>query len=358
MISTKPEARYFDGEQIKPHTVRLLQEPQLLIGKNAFNERMFRWRLEDIYIKDAPIAGHDITLCNKLYPDARLLLNEEAWEIINPLIDVQNRRAKHQVGLKSNHILYWVSGAVAVMVGMYILIPILAGPIANLISKEMENQLGDYAIEQLAGKAPICSNASGISALQKIENRIRRYNPTVPDIYVKVIESDIVNAFAAPGNNVVFFSGFIEEAENPEEVAGVLAHEMGHVLKRHALEGMIRDLGLIFLFETMLGGTGEFAAVLLTLDFGREDENEADAIALELMKNADINPQGMANFFIRASGEEEMNEDVKELFSYLSTHPLSEERVENIISAPNNKNFRPVLSEEEWQALKNICDKQ
>lgn len=356
MISTKPQARYFDGEQIKPHAVRLLQEPQLLIGKNADDERIFRWRTEDIYIKDAPIAGHDITLCNQLYPDARLLLNEEAWKIIKPLIDLKNRRAKHQVGLKNKYIFYWLGGAIAAMVGMYILIPILAGPIASIIPKEMENQLGDYAIEQLAGKAPICESASGIEALQKMKDRIRRYNPTVPDIYVKVIENDIANAFAAPGNNVVFFSGFIDEAQSPEEVAGVLAHEVGHVLKRHALEGIVRDLGLIFLFETMLGGTGEFAAILITLDYSRADENEADAIALELMKNADINPQGMADFFIRVSEEEEMDEGVKEVLSYLSTHPLSEERVQKIMGTPQTKNFRPVLNEEEWQALKNICD--
>jgi Zn-dependent protease with chaperone function len=144
-----------------------------------------------------------------------------------------------------------------------------------------------------------------------------------------VVEDAQVNAFAVPGGHVVVFTGLLQAADSAEEVAGVLAHEVQHVLKRHSLKGIAHSLGLRALLSFFLGSGagGDFAAQMGSLKFGRGQESEADLEGLLLLKKAKIKPEGMVSFFSKLAQKEGTG------IALLSSHPASDDRAEALSSA-------------------------
>ena len=166
-----------------------------------------------------------------------------------------------------------------------------------------------------------------------------------------------MNAFAAPGGFIVIFNGLLKAARSPDEVAGVLAHEMGHVIERHGAEALVRTVGLSLIFQIFVGdasglvGLGAAAGqLLLELSYSRGDEAEADATAVTALVAADIRRNGLADFFARLDREAE---DQSEEFALLSSHPLNSDRVEAIRKAPVGGGR--AMSVSAWRALKTIC---
>jgi predicted Zn-dependent protease len=129
-----------------------------------------------------------------------------------------------------------------------------------------------------------------------------------------------------PGGVIVVHTGLIAATSRPEELAGVLAHEVQHVELRHSLRGMVKDLGLRGLWSFVtgdIGGTlaGQAALELTSLKFSRDDETEADHKGLDALIAAGIDPSGMPAFF------KIMTEKAGDApAAFISTHPLSEDR--------------------------------
>ena len=112
----------------------------------------------------------------------------------------------------------------------------------------------------------------------------------------------VVNAFALPGEQIVVLRGLIEEADSPDEVAGVIAHEMGHGLELHPETGIVKALGMSAAVLLIFGDSssiGNWGAHLLQLSYTRSAEREADVHALRILKAADISPKGISDFFKR-----------------------------------------------------------
>jgi predicted Zn-dependent protease len=174
---------------------------------------------------------------------------------------------------------------------------------------------------------------------------------------VRVVDSKMVNAFAVPGGQIGILSGLIEKADTADELAGVLAHEIGHVVHRHPTEGLLRQLGLAATMELLLGGSGtgiEDAAglgnTLLTLSYSREAEAEADATALAILGRAGIDGHGLHRFFQRLEQEGDLGSSVPSL---LLTHPPTAERLAATAVAPSGAR---ALDTGQWQALQAICE--
>jgi predicted Zn-dependent protease len=123
----------------------------------------------------------------------------------------------------------------------------------------------------------------------------------------------------------------MKKAESGEEVAGVMGHELNHVLQRHGLERIVKQLGLVAVVSIVLGDQQGLAGLmrqlsveLLTLKFGREQETEADLTGLQLLVRAKIDPSGMISFFQRLAEKDEGR------MEWLSTHPMSQGRAERL----------------------------
>lgn len=196
------------------------------------------------------------------------------------------------------------------------------------IPVEWERQLGESAYRDFLAQQTVVKEGAAVAAVDEITRRLTEKIPDNPYKFeVTVVKSDVVNAFALPGGYVVVFTGLMRKAESGEEIAGVLSHEVNHVLQRHGLERIVKQVGLIAVVTIVLGDhqglvglMKEVGVELLTLKFGRAQETEADVTGIRLLHRAKIDPDGMIRFFERLSEKEQDRVEI------LSTHPMSEGR--------------------------------
>jgi predicted Zn-dependent protease len=173
-----------------------------------------------------------------------------------------------------------------------------------------------------------------------------------------VVRDSALNAFAAPGGFVVVNSGLVAAAKSPEELAGVLAHEIQHVTLRHSTRAVIREAPLRFALSSLSGGGMETAAgvvgTLGALRYRRADEAEADHYGLRVMDAALIDPRGMVSFM---RGLEARRGAGSRFTSYVSTHPRTADRIAALeeLSARGAGRWTSVLDSAAWHRVKGIC---
>ncbi|MBL8481972.1 MAG: M48 family metallopeptidase [Rhodocyclaceae bacterium] len=139
----------------------------------------------------------------------------------------------------------------------------------------------------------------------------------------RIVHEPGVNAYALPGGYVVVHSGLLRVAENAEQVAGVLAHEISHVEGRHGLASLVRSAGLAAVFALVMGDTGAFATLsrqVTDLKFSRDTETRADRDGLERLVRAGIDPAGMAEFF------KQLDASAARMPDWISSHPAPLDR--------------------------------
>jgi predicted Zn-dependent protease len=227
--------------------------------------------------------------------------------------------------------------------------------LAGQLPSKLRQSLGRQVIQSMSRGHGICHTPEGSAALGRLTERLsaaaggKRFD-------IRVVNWSLVNAFAAPGEQIVLTRGLLEQANGPDEVAGVLTHEMGHGLELHPETAIIRAIGLSAAAELMLGGSGGALAniglVLTQLGYSRAAEREADAHALQILEKAQISPEGFAGFFKRVE-ERERGSPIGEI-SLLRTHPLSAERARLAESRPAYP-ATPALADDDWRALRAIC---
>jgi beta-barrel assembly-enhancing protease len=167
------------------------------------------------------------------------------------------------------------------------------------------------------------------------------------NLKVFIVPTEQINALALLGGNIIIFEGLLKVADSPEEIAGLLAHEVQHIFLKHSTRGILRNLasGMLLALvrrdaNTVMEGVVGIAGQLNTLGFSRKMETEADIKGIELMLEAKINPKGMLSIFKKLLKEElkleenkknsSISKNAKEVFSYLSTHPSAKIRIKEL----------------------------
>jgi Zn-dependent protease with chaperone function len=220
----------------------------------------------------------------------------------------------------------------ATVVGLWFGSDLLVKLAVSRIPVEWEQKLGESAYRDYLTHQEVMKEGPAVTALGEMMQRLTEQIPNNPYKFdVAVVKSDVVNAFALPGGYVVVFTGLMKKAESGEEVAGVLSHELNHVLQRHGLERILKSLGLLTVVavvfgdqQGLVGMMKQLGVELLTLKFGREQETEADLTGLQLLQRAKIDPSGMIRFFERLSENDEGR------MEWLSTHPMSTARADRL----------------------------
>jgi beta-barrel assembly-enhancing protease len=193
-------------------------------------------------------------------------------------------------------------------------------------------------------------------ALQHILDRLQSGSGYGRPFKLHVAQARIANAFALPGRHIVLFSALVKQAKSPEEVAGVIAHEMGHGLENDPETLFVRNIGMQALIQLLTGQSGSqsaftLSAVLLQLRYSREAERSADNHAVEILEKAHVASKPMGDFFLRTlSGTQKENWAM----GYLSTHPPSQDRAK-LFTAKHDYPTEPVLTDEEWASAQSIC---
>jgi beta-barrel assembly-enhancing protease len=174
-------------------------------------------------------------------------------------------------------------------------------------------------------------------------------------IKLHIVRSEDINAFALPNGHLVVYTGLIIAAENPEELCGVIAHELAHISLNHVMKKLLKEIGLNALISVSTGKGGtdmakEAVRILSSTAFDRGLEKDADIKAVEYLLIAKINPEPFAHFLYNLSGKEP---SVMKYFTWASTHPDSKERANYIIEYHKGKKvaYEPILAPVSWETL-------
>jgi predicted Zn-dependent protease len=215
----------------------------------------------------------------------------------------------------------------------------------NMYSVDQEVGMGHAMSKEVEKETTLVRHHALTQLVQGIGQRLAEHSNR-PEFRLypytfKVVDSSEVNAFSLPGGPVYVNMGLVELAENEDELAAVIAHEMGHVAARHATEQMTTlQLSQLAMFVTLsaVGGLPPIAMegtrlgyILGVLRYGRGMESEADQLGLELMESAGFDPRGMAAMLKHI--QDERREEPMMLERMLSSHPLPDDRIEAVKAA-------------------------
>lgn len=277
----------------------------------------------------------------------RIGFPEGVPEAIRPLLPKPTRYGGFidRIGL-------WPAAAASAVVAAIVVVVVLNSPavLARAVPPTVERQLGDLMAGDFGNRS--CAGPKGPEALSAL---VERVDPNDSDIDVRVVSLPVVNAVTLPGGHIVIFDGLLRKAVSGDEVAGVLAHEIGHVKHRDVMESLLRQLGLSVLLGGLDGQVGGYTNALLSSAYSRDAEARADDYAMTAMAKAQVTPMPTAQFFTRLSKGED-TKGVGRVAAYFASHPMSGDRAAKFIaSAKTHTRDRPVLDAAEWAALQGIC---
>ncbi|MGI9373517.1 MAG: M48 family metallopeptidase [Hyphomicrobiales bacterium] len=269
-----------------------------------------------------------------------------------------------------------IVGLVVLITGTGVFMTYAPRYLATFIPEPAWDALGRSVIAQMIDDKKVCDSKPGEDALLRLTKRLTATGQFAHPPSVKVYALPIVNAFATTGGQIVISSKLIEHNKTPDELAGVLAHELAHAQLRHPEKAMVRAMGLQAILTLLTGGSsgaGEVATNMVglaaILRYSRAAELEADALAQSYLNDANINPEGLSSFIrsvqnIDAKGNRkkqpdtssnsEKDESSRNLLDFLSTHPNLEERIRQIKPNPDIE-YESALTAREWLALRKIC---
>lgn len=198
------------------------------------------------------------------------------------------------------------------------------------IPVETEITLGREAFAQQRTRLALEDSHPAAAMVRELGARLGRGSKYPYEFHIA--RDDTANAFAMPGGFVVIHTGLLARADSAEELAGVMAHEIQHVERRHGLRGLVHAAGWRVALSVILGDTGGSLAAswvenLGALRFSRSQETDADLQGVQALVRADIDPRGMATFFRK------MAADGSAMPELLSSHPASEARFAEVEAA-------------------------
>src|SRR3984957_4413521 len=349
-------AVYFDGTSSRRHAVTLGFHDRLEI--NADHRTLAGWSYADIRRADSP-SGILRLSCLTASVLARLEIRDAtiAAELISRCLRL-DENAPGGRGVAA--LVGWALAATVSIVGIVLFgVPLAADRLTPLVPQAFERRLGDVAERQVKvifGNKT-CNNAAGQAAFAKLVNTLRQAAGLDAPLQTEVLATPVPNAFALPGGKVYLFDGLLAKANTPDEIAGVLAHELGHVRHRDSPRNLIYNGGTSFLIGLLFGDiTGSGALIfasrsMVTASYTREAEQNADTFAIDVMHKLGSSPKPMGELLFRVTGKQG-----DQTLSFIANHPLTEDRLKRMSDEDRPPSGTPLLTPEEWTSLKAICN--
>jgi Zn-dependent protease with chaperone function len=346
------QGRYFDGLDSTAHAAEVRFEGGNLIIEAGGQTHV--WSGTGLFVD----VHADQARVSRRGGDARLVMTAEDW---NLLAAGQRPVRRHSAAGGQGLIIGLAVTAAATALVVFVGIPMASGPLARATPLSYEAQMGESYNAQLSAIFPACQGEAGQAALQGLADRLSDQSGSPFPIRARVVRAPMVNAFALPGGYIMVTGDLIEAAESPDEVAGVLAHEIAHVERRHVMQSVWRSLGAGMLLDLVVGGgtgAGQQAVLLAgqasELSFGRQAETEADDVGRGLLHQQGLSSRGMGDFFERMAEDEiDAPERVDEVSEWWMTHPNTERRIAAARAA--ERGGEAALTEQEWETLRATC---
>ena len=362
-------ALYYDGQTSAAHRVEIeTQNGDLVIFFQDGHK--ISWATNDVKFVEPPTATTAVRLRRGFEGVERLVIEDgrcaDELRLHFPLINkgdkIWSKNAKR--------FFIWGGIAIASLVfTVLVAIPIVAEQVVDHLPASFENQMGKQATDQIIkavaflekrnSETQLICGVPGGKAEQILNKLITRFLPAdtqglAPNL--KVVDLKMENAFALPGGHMVLFRGLLDVMESPDELAGVLAHELGHLNYKHSTKVFIEQTGtsvlIGLLFGDVTGGTAlaGIGQALLNSAHTRDAEREADAFALEVLNRENISALPAARFFERLH---EKDGGLEKTLGLLNTHPMSQDRADFFKDQATGT--QPSMSADEWRAIKTMC---
>ncbi|WP_417309090.1 M48 family metallopeptidase [Devosia sp.] len=365
------DARYHDGKVSKTRTVRSwLEDDAVVIAEPAGETEIDRWPADAIY--ELPGRGDELRLgANDRPPGARLVFTNAADAIgVRKMLPVLAKHQRREVGRQFRLLALGTAALGSVIAAWLIGVPLLADRIVTVVPPEWEASLGEVARQQIEGAMsegfglPLCDpNPQSVAnrAIARFADATLEGSGSPFSARIDVVAHSMPNAFALPGGQAYFFSALLHETRSPDEFAGVMAHELGHVVYRHGMETLISTsatgllIGFVLGDMTGLSVAGGLGAALIDTSFSRRAEREADRFAADAATRLGFDASALGELLERVAKDDASSVT----FALLSSHPLTAERRETLAalaaSQPPQDDAAPVFSDAEWTAIKSMC---
>lgn len=350
------QARFFDGQSNRKHLVNLRLGEQCDIVED--DVVIAQWPYDRIRRVDGPPQVLRVS-CQAAPPLARLeipdgaLRTEFAERCLH--LDVGSSGGK---GTTTRIVGWSLAALVSILLVVIYGVPFAAERLAPLVPPSFENRIGQVADKQirLVFDGKVCAAKDGQAAFVKLVGTLRDAAGLPGPVDATVLSSEVANAFALPGGKIYLFDGLLQKAHNSDEIAGVLAHEMGHVVHRDNMRNLIYNGGTSFLVGLLFGDVTGSSAILFATrtmfdaTYTREAEASADAFSIDLMHKLGRSPRPMGELLLRVTGKEKDKN-----LSFLSNHPFTEDRLALMQKEDRPTTRPPILSDEEWMSLRSVC---
>ena len=336
----------FDGVSGHPHqvTVRVDGGSLDLAGDHGWSER-----IDAAELKRLDSGGSGIRLGRSGQPGWRLVLPEDCGDALAGLLGKPDRYGRwvDRVGLVPALAVGAVLTAAVVAIG-YVAPHLVAPHVPMRWERDVGSAIvGDFGTNR-------CRNADGQRALNALVERVAPGATKGPDgIKIFALDVPVFNAAAIPGGYIVVFKPAITETDF-DALAGILAHEVAHVRRRHVTEALIREFGIGALIRLFAGGFGANAEQIVSLSYTRDNEAQADGDAIQMLRRANIDPRATARLFAKLA--KDTGEGSYYDASFLRSHPLSTARAHRFAASYDSKvRYTPALSQNQEDQLFNIC---
>ncbi len=223
---------------------------------------------------------------------------------------------------------------VIVIIYLFIVIS-MAGCGANIFSTDQEVSMGLEFSKEIENQLKLLENDEWENYVNTIGDKLVNVcdRQDIKYTFSIVDDSTTVNAFALPGGFIYIYSGLILRAENEAELAGVIAHEIGHVVGKHGMKKLTNIYGYQLIIALALGqDPGELTKLTADIiggagimQYGRSNEHESDMYGVKYSYNAGYDPNGIATFFEKLDNISKKQPTALE--KMFSTHPVPKERI-------------------------------
>lgn len=333
-----------------------------------------RWPAEDIRLMDPKSSRGPVRFAVGEGDLARLTVDDRdvRADIIGRFPNVLHHRriSMATVGRIAGWSAFAVAGLAFVI---WVVLPFAAVQVAGMIPQSVQSKVGERVSQQLISIVAlmekkraadmICSSPAGDRALAKLRDRLAQNAPETIDFRIRVVDAKLVNAVALPGGHILLTRGILKFVGGGNELAGVLGHEMGHVVLNHAVENMIKVGGVTAILSLMVGDVAGGAVILAVSEaiirgsFTQDAERAADDFGVRLMNKGNFDARPMAEFFHRLANMEKkmgMGKGTGRMREWVSSHPPTKARAQYVLDLAEPG--EDVLTKAEWNALKTICD--
>jgi Zn-dependent protease with chaperone function len=238
----------------------------------------------------------------------------------------------------------------------------------NITPSAYDTYLGNKIDSTFSHVYTRCESQQMDTFLSKAMERLSQPDDRFPHRVI-VINDPTQNALSLPGGTIYLFRGLLDSSKSPDEILGILGHEISHAEHRHSVRQIIQSMGIYYMSTLSIGiamdgfdflqgleNTLEMSSLLFTLRYSRQFEREADSLGIERLHRANLQVGPLDSILTRLTPPPRWRDRILAIFS---THPMQQERSSRIAEARKKETFSPdtffIVERSQWDMIKKCC---